>query len=341
VLLTWNASTGAVSYNVKRGTSTGGEATVATVTAPTTTFTDAGLTNNTLYFYVVTAVNAAGESGASNEVSARPNIPPASPTGLAAAAGNAQVVLTWNANTETNLTGYNVYTAATQTGPFTQKVNTSLVTTTTFTNTGLTNGTTYFYIVRAVNNSGQESGNSNTVSAVPTNSAPAAPVILTPSKKTNSTAPTIVGTAAPSVTIKLFFNGVQESATTTSDAQGNWSLKPATKVDGVYTVTATATNSFGTSAGSNAITITVDTHVNPPSNVQAIAQNGQVNLTWTASPDSDIVGYEVWRSDGGGAYHKIHTGVVVGTSYFDFPLTNNVQYCYQVRAVDNTLQEGP
>ncbi|MGO9940926.1 MAG: glycoside hydrolase family 44 protein [Terracidiphilus sp.] len=71
VALAWTASSGATSYNVKRSTTNGGPYT--TVASPTTTSdTDTGLTNGTKYYYVVTAVDSAGESGNSNQASATP-----------------------------------------------------------------------------------------------------------------------------------------------------------------------------------------------------------------------------------------------------------------------------
>jgi hypothetical protein len=71
VALAWNASPGATSYNVKRGAANGGPYT--TVASPTiTTYTDTGLTNGTTYYYVVTAVDSAGESSNSNQASATP-----------------------------------------------------------------------------------------------------------------------------------------------------------------------------------------------------------------------------------------------------------------------------
>jgi hypothetical protein len=88
-------------------------------------------------------------------------VPLSAPTGLTATAGNAQVSLTWNASS--GATSYNVYSATTNGGPYTEITN---VTTLSYTNTGLTNGTTYYYVVTAVNTSGQ-SGNSNQASATP------------------------------------------------------------------------------------------------------------------------------------------------------------------------------
>ena len=119
VALSWNASAGATSYNVKRATSSGGPYTV--IASPgVTSFMDASVTNGTPYFYVVSAVNSAGESANSSQVSATPAAPvvaPAAPTGLAATAGNAQVALSWNAST--GATSYNVKRATTSGGPYT------------------------------------------------------------------------------------------------------------------------------------------------------------------------------------------------------------------------------
>lgn len=161
VSLTWTASAGATSYNVKRSTTSGGPYT--TVGSPSiTSFTNTSLTNGTTYYYVVTAVNSAGESGNSNQASATPNVSiPAVPTGLVATAGNAQVSLSWNASS--GATTYNVKRATASGGPYTTVGSPSI---TSFTNTGLTNGTTYYYVVTAVNTAG-ESGNSNQVSATP------------------------------------------------------------------------------------------------------------------------------------------------------------------------------
>ncbi|HKQ73186.1 MAG TPA: fibronectin type III domain-containing protein, partial [Blastocatellia bacterium] len=88
--------------------------------------------------------------------------PPPAPTGLAATAGNAQVSLTWNAST--GATSYNVKRSTTSGGPYTTIA--TGVTATNFTNTGLTNGTTYFFVVSAVNSAG-ESPNSNQATATP------------------------------------------------------------------------------------------------------------------------------------------------------------------------------
>ena len=167
VNLAWNASTGATAYYVKRSTTSGGPYTqIATPTS--TSYSDNAVTNGTKYYYVVSAYNSYGQSANSTEVSATPTAPPppAAPTGLQATPGNAQVTLAWTASA--GATSYHVKRSTTS-GAETQI---SAPTTTSFTDTGLTNGTKYFYVVSAVNSSG-ESANSGEVSATP--AAPATP----------------------------------------------------------------------------------------------------------------------------------------------------------------------
>jgi hypothetical protein len=77
------------------------------------------------------------------------------------------VALAWNANTDVGLAGYYVYRATTSGGPYTQ-VNTTPVTSPSYTDTGVVNGTAYYYVVKAVNTASQLSGASSQVAATPT-----------------------------------------------------------------------------------------------------------------------------------------------------------------------------
>ena len=90
---------------------------------------------------------------------------PATPAGLVASAANAQVILSWTASS--GATSYSVKRSITSGGPYTQ-VGTP--TAASFTDTGLTNGTEYFYVVSAANASGA-SANSAQVNATPIASA--------------------------------------------------------------------------------------------------------------------------------------------------------------------------
>jgi fibronectin type 3 domain-containing protein len=165
VNLGWNAVAGATSYDVYRGTSSGGETLLATGAGVTTnSFTDTTAVNGTHYFYYVTAINSVGQSGSSNEVSATPQAPTlAAPTGLTATAGNNQVSLSWTGVSGAG--GYDVYRGTSSGGETLLAAGTN-VATTTFTDRSAANGTDYFYYVTAVNGSLQ-SGASNEVSATP------------------------------------------------------------------------------------------------------------------------------------------------------------------------------
>jgi len=176
VSLIWTGSSGATSYNVQRSTASGGPYTsVGTPTAAT--YTDTIVTNGTKYFYVVSAVNAAGTSANSTEVSATPMAPsnltpPAVPANLKATAGNAQISLSWTASS--GASSYNVQRSTTSGGPYT-RVGTPA--SAAYTDTNLTNGTKYFYVVAAVD-AALTSANSSEVSATPT--APATSAEFTP-----------------------------------------------------------------------------------------------------------------------------------------------------------------
>jgi hypothetical protein len=75
VSLNWSTSSGATSYHVKRATTSGGPYTQI-ATATSASYTDAAVSNGTAYYYVVTAVDSAGESASSAQVSATPAAPP-------------------------------------------------------------------------------------------------------------------------------------------------------------------------------------------------------------------------------------------------------------------------
>jgi hypothetical protein len=88
---------------------------------------------------------------------------PSAPTGLAASVGNGTVTLIWNA--AGGATSYAVKRSATSGGSYTT-IATQSGSSTSFTDTGLTNGTTYYYVVAGSNSAGT-SPNSSPVSATP------------------------------------------------------------------------------------------------------------------------------------------------------------------------------
>ena len=170
--VSWTAAAGATSYNIYYGTAAGVTTTTgAKVVNAATPQTITSLTNGSSYYFVVTAVNAAGESAVSGEVTAVP-VPqvPGKPAGVTVSGGDTQATVSWTA--VTGATSYNIYygTSAGVTTATGTKVanaaNPQVV-------SSLTNGTPYYFVVTAVN-AGGESAVSSEKTATPA-AAPQAP----------------------------------------------------------------------------------------------------------------------------------------------------------------------
>jgi fibronectin type 3 domain-containing protein len=174
VLLSWTGSAGATSYNIYRGPVSDGEAVAAlgSTIGSTTMFTDTGLSNGATYFYNIAAVNSVGTSPDSNEVSVKPinSGPPSIPNGVSTVPGNGAVTVSWNASS--GATSYSLFRSTTSGAEGTTPIVSGIVATS-FTNSGLTNGTAYFYRLAAVNGVGT-SVQSVEVSATPSAGASSA-----------------------------------------------------------------------------------------------------------------------------------------------------------------------
>lgn len=102
--------------------------------------------------------------GCYEEPSDSPPSAPRTPTGLIATPGVGSAALRWNAVTSTNLAGYRLYRAASQAGSY-ARVG-ALLASTSYTQSGLTPGATYWYRVTAAGQDGVESVPSAPVSVV-------------------------------------------------------------------------------------------------------------------------------------------------------------------------------
>ncbi|MEN6308400.1 MAG: LamG-like jellyroll fold domain-containing protein [Anaerohalosphaeraceae bacterium] len=165
--LIWSGSANAVTYNIKRSPVSGGPYTlIASVSG--TGYSDMGLSESTTYYYVVSTANSVGQSGDSAQATVTTlAAPPATPSGLTAAAGDDFVTLTWNANSESDLAGYHVYRSTIPGSGYTRQ-NNVLLNSPAFTDNQVSYYTTYYYVVTAVDMDSLESPFSSQVLAMTT-----------------------------------------------------------------------------------------------------------------------------------------------------------------------------
>lgn len=178
---TLSDSTDVANYEVAYSSNGGTSWTVASnvINASSTSYTITGLQPNTQYTVRVVAIDTSSNRSTgviSNPVTtlvATDTTPPAIPTGLTATSGDTSISLDWTDNADSDLSGYNVY-QSTDNVNF-SKVNTTLISVSSYNVTGLVNGSIYYFKVSAVDTSANESSQTASVSATPV-----APVDTTP-----------------------------------------------------------------------------------------------------------------------------------------------------------------
>jgi len=169
IRLEWDFVNGASGYNVYRSGSENGTYNRINIEPLSgTLFADTNITLDTVYYYKVSSINAGAEGLLSGAISAAT---------LSSIPANIRVTdrttlsirLEWD--TVNGASGYNVYRYGSEDGTYIQ-VNTSVVSVTSFTNTGLLPDTVYYYKVSSING-GVEGLQSNAVSAVTLSDVPA------------------------------------------------------------------------------------------------------------------------------------------------------------------------
>jgi beta-glucanase (GH16 family) len=185
------------------------------------------------------------------------------PAGLTATAGNQQVSLNWNAVPAA--TSYNVKSSTTNGGPY---VTIASPTTTGFTNTGLVNGITNYYVVSQVN-AVAESTDSAQVSATPVCTPPAAPTAGNNSPIDAGATLNLTASTVPGAT----YSWTGPNGFTSTD-QNPSIANATTNASGLYSVTAT-TASCASAPGTTTVTF------NPPASLTIQFSAGDVILTWS------------------------------------------------------------
>ena len=327
-------------------TGAGSWADVTSSGAATTAVTVTGLTNGTSYSFQVRAANAYGSSDASDAATAAPEAVAAAPSGFAASGGDEQVTLSWTDPSDGTIDGYEYrYRTAGGTWGSWTTISNSDADTTSVTVTGLDNGTSYDFSVRAVNNNGV--GAASTLSNVGTDLL--APVGLTATA--GNTSVTLAWTDPSNSSISGWkYRYKTGSNDFPSSGAGSWTSVPsATASTTGYTVTGLnnltvhtfelrAVNNIGDGpASAQAVAVPAASAPAAPTALTATGSGTSVNLSWTAALNASITGWQQRHKAGSGSYGN-WTDIASATAAArsaSIGLTAGTTYTFQLRAVND------
>jgi fibronectin type 3 domain-containing protein len=343
-----DGGSGISGFRIYRGTSPGAETYLATVSQSyATTYTD-HVSAGTTYYYEVTAVNAVGESGPSNELSAAAlyATAPGAPKLTEANKGYNEVFLDWDApasNGGTDILSYRIYRG---TASGAEALIRSVPAQNTYFDDGqVVGGTTYYYEVSAVNSVG-ESVLSNELYATPlTPTVPDAPTLTAATggygKVSLVWKPGFNGGTA--ITGYKLYRGTTSGGETLLATLGNVTTYDDTSGDfgTTYFYELKATNSAGDSGLSNELSAAPVAPTTPGAPTLSVTSGfAGVSLSWTAPSNGGaaIGGYNVYRGTASGAETLLTTLGSV-TSYTDTSGVDGTTYYYEVAAF-NSLGTG-
>ncbi|GEM_PF-1671957 len=331
VSLTWMPASVVTSYQINYGPA-GSSPTTIFVSNTSTSTVIAGLTNGTQYFFKIATVNGGATSALSAAVSATPIPPlPLAPDGLTASVGNAQIVLTWNA--PSNATSYNIYVGTSPGGEnLSQPIAASA---SPYRISSLTNGTTYYFKVGAVNNL----SGAGPLSAE-TSATPVAPPVAAPTSVTASPGDTEVlvnwTAVAGATSYTLSYRPAGGSTQSIPAITGTSYLVTGLTNDTAYSFVVAGVNVGGAGPQSAAVSANPTALPAAPDGVTALPKNAKVVLSWNPVVSANQYNVFVGTSPGGEDLSLPIT--TSATSYAVGSLANGTTYYFTVQAVN---RNGP
>jgi len=322
--IAWDAVTGATSYKVYYAASAEGSKTLAGTVSSGTSYNHTSLAANTTRYYFVTAVNSTGEGSYTDALSVRTLLAPLSkPNNVTATAlSTASIQVTWDA--VVGATSYKIYRG---TGTNSQGFLLDTVTTTSYTDTGLS-AVTYWYVILALNADNVESPQSASASMIP---KPNIPSNVKSSVRdyyieVSLSWDSVPGAASYRVYYATSSTGTKTLAGTTTSRY----YDHAGTANTTYYYWVTAVNAAGESDYSLQ-TPAVTTPPAAPMNLRATATTTtSITIVWDA-----VDGAEQYWVGGATAF------ALTGTSLTINGCTPQTKYSIFVRAINSAGLEGP
>ena len=326
-------------YNIYRSSTQGGPYTLIGTNDSTTGYYDTGVINGETYYYVVTAVNSYGESTYSDEQRLLIANTPLAPTNLNGTFGDGQVILTWDPADGRGFTvsNYTVYRRDPGASSF---VAIATVNATNYTDTGLTNGLTYRYVVTATSQIG-ESPYSKFFDIAPA-TVPKAPDSLTVSFRNGKiylswNKPTDNG-GFPILYYNIYRSiGSPDNYFIYDFSYSKIYIDEDVEIGKTYYYKVTARNKIGESNYSEPASITPTAIPGAPTNLQITFALG-VQLTWdepNSTGGSPIIYYRVYRTTVKDSEFYSIVGTTENTTFTDTNVEIGKTYYYVVTAINN------
>jgi len=329
VIITWNEVYGATSYQIFRATGslTGTYEQIGTTSIPS--YTDNTILIGKTYFYKICAAGSSTNIG----VHSAPVSVNMSPSNLHVSS-NTTVSITLNWNNFNSASGYNIYNSISENGDFT-KLNTEIITASTFIDINLSPDTTYFYKISAV------IGEFETLQSNPIPASTLSPIPVNFRQSDCST-----------INICLAWNKVNGSS--------GYNIYRSDTSTGIYTKVNTivinelifndasvlpdATYYYKISTINNDIEseystyISISTLSSIPVNLRSISSTTiLLNLAWNEIKGAS--GYNLYRSNTlDGIYLKVNEHILTNSTYSDTNVTPDTTYFYKVSSINNSAE---
>jgi len=328
IMVTWSPVSWAIGYNVYRYVDSSDEF-IIVGSVVSTSYTDNELSAGTTYHYMVSAYNSAGESARSSPRVGALTTPDAPPMVTARAVSSTGITVEWPP--VFGAVGYNVYRSTNLLDSYGYPGGYLYSTTSTsFTNNGLSAGTTYYYKISAYNSSGESEisssyGSPTTIPDVPvcliTNAVSSNSITINWCSVTGATGYNVYRGPSSSGTYSYLYNKNSTSFT-------NNGLSSNTN----YCYKVSAYNSGGESDVSSAI-CTITAPDVPACLAVSVTSSSNITISWCEV--TGATGYNVYRgtNSSGSTYSYLYS--TTSASFTNNGLSSNTSYCYKVSAYND------